>query len=93
MNQWDLLTPRFVWRILSSMALCDSPLSNTWRDTSEVGLRLQSFRAAIEDARRNGWREADQLGDEMETYLAAVQPEAPRAEQWAEGARRNNWRQ
>jgi hypothetical protein len=54
------------------MALIESDPINSWQELGEVGQRLETFRAAIDEARRNGWREADRLGDEMEQYLSAV---------------------
>jgi hypothetical protein len=37
-----------------------------------VQARLESFRAAIEEARRNGWRQPDRVGADLEEYLDAV---------------------
>jgi hypothetical protein len=37
-----------------------------------VQVRLESFRAAIDEARRNGWREPGRVGANLEEYLDAV---------------------
>jgi hypothetical protein len=58
------------------MALTET--TNRWRasdpdaEIDAVDVRLETFRAALDDARRNGWRESDRIGADLEEYLAAV---------------------
>lgn len=99
MNRWNLLTYRFGYRILVYMALTD--LRSTWNpsdllaEIDAVDRRLESFRAAIDEARRNGWRESDRVGADLEEYLAAVQVSQrdahPRDARARDGRSANSW--
>jgi hypothetical protein len=82
------------------MALTES--TNSWRDSDPgaevdaVDVRLETFRAALDEARRNGWRESDRLGADLEEYLAAVRlsrREARFLEANEIELRPNHWRQ
>jgi hypothetical protein len=48
------------------------PAGDPMADLDAVDLRLETFRAAIDQARRNGWQAADQVGADLEEYLDAV---------------------